>query len=325
MIVAEFWAEAALKIRQGKQQLTVRRFGWSDQSQELAQSLAEERVRTAADAMVAGQKLPRRERKTAYNGADGMPIREEIVARDGDTVITRNGYGARCLNTPDVLFGDIDIDSGDKNIRSVLLAAALLGVAGLAAWFSYSWGVLAAGMIAAFVILRLGTGQTSQNKEARDRLVSHAARKHLDDFVAANPDWHLRLYETPAGMRVLAMHRLFDPDEDGVNRFFAAIKCDPIYARMCRNQKCFRARVSPKPWRIGISRHVRPCPGIWPIKRERMPLRLQWVAEYEAKAKRFAACRFITSIGSSVTDPKALSVQHLHDDLCQAGSSLPLA
>jgi hypothetical protein len=38
-----------------------------------------------------------------YNGAAGVPIREEIVGRHGETVITRNSYGARCLNMPNVL------------------------------------------------------------------------------------------------------------------------------------------------------------------------------------------------------------------------------
>lgn len=47
----------------------------------------------------------------AYNGAQGVPIREEVLERHGDTVITRNGYGAKCLNTPDVLFADVDFDT----------------------------------------------------------------------------------------------------------------------------------------------------------------------------------------------------------------------
>ena len=44
-----------------------------------------------------------REPRMPYNGAAGVPIREEIVGRHGETVITRNSYGARCLNMPNVL------------------------------------------------------------------------------------------------------------------------------------------------------------------------------------------------------------------------------
>lgn len=52
--------------------------------------------------------LTRRERKTPYNGADGVPIREEVVAKNGEAVLTRNSYGALCLNTSEVLFIDVD-------------------------------------------------------------------------------------------------------------------------------------------------------------------------------------------------------------------------
>ena len=38
----------------------------------------------------------------------------------------------------------------------------------------------------------------------------------------------------------------------------SAIGADPIYVQMCLRQHCFRARVSSKPWRIGIGQHLRP-------------------------------------------------------------------
>jgi hypothetical protein len=37
-----------------------------------------------------------------------MPIREEVVAQHGETAITRNAYGSLCLNTPNMLFADVD-------------------------------------------------------------------------------------------------------------------------------------------------------------------------------------------------------------------------
>jgi len=57
--------------------------------------------------VLSGEKLIRREPKIPYKGAAGVPIREEIVSRHGETIITRNAYGARCLNTPNVLFADV--------------------------------------------------------------------------------------------------------------------------------------------------------------------------------------------------------------------------
>lgn len=69
---------------------------------------------------MSGENLERRERKVPHNGADGVPICEEIVARhaavanaagEGEIIITRNAYGARCLNTPNVFFADVDFES----------------------------------------------------------------------------------------------------------------------------------------------------------------------------------------------------------------------
>src|SRR5688572_18341267 len=64
---------------------------------------------------------------------------------------------------------------------------------------------------------------------------------------------------------------------------------DPVYRRMCRNQRCFRARVSPKPWRIGLTEHLRPRPGVWPVKPERLPQRNEWIRRYESQAGGVAA------------------------------------
>jgi hypothetical protein len=151
------------------------------------------------------------------------------------------------------------------------------------------------------------------------------AKRRLEKFLAEHPDWSLRLYETPNGLRVLAVHDLFDPADPIVSEFFRAISADPIYVRMCLRQHCFRARVSPKPWRIGISQHLRPRPGVWPIDPDRLPERLEWIAAYEQAARPFASCRFLESLGSRTTHPTAAEVQQIHDSLCQAHATLPLA
>ena len=112
MIVPQYWAEARRQVRRDGKQVTVRRFGWSDTGEHDAQTMADARAEEALQQILTGAKLTRRERRAAYNGAQGVPIREEVVARHGDVVITRNAYGARCLNTPDVMFADVDFPIG---------------------------------------------------------------------------------------------------------------------------------------------------------------------------------------------------------------------
>ncbi|QNA91191.1 hypothetical protein G4G28_22930 [Massilia sp. Dwa41.01b] len=333
MIVPDYWAEASAHYRRKGKQVTIRRFGWSDASLADAQRNAQARVAEALARAVSGEPLPRRERKVPYNGGNGLPIREEVVERFGETVITRNSYGARCLNTPGVLFADIDFSDapGGRTIKGTalfLLAAIAVGV-GLLAAAGKSLGTLcAAGVLGALLALLLAypVAQLIHRTVVRAKGGPEAiARANVVRFLGTRPDWLVHLYRTPAGLRLLATHRLFDPLEAEVAECFRALGTDPVYVSMCLNQHCFRARVSAKPWRIGIGGHLKPRPGTWPVAPERLPQRREWLERYDRAAAGFAACRFIESIGKGVSLPAAQAVQALHDELCQARSKLPIA
>ncbi len=125
MIVPDHWAEARRQHREPGRQVTVRRFGWSATSAEAAQAMADQRAEEALRRLLAGEKLARREPKVPYNGAAGVPIREEVLARHGEEVVTRNAYGARCLNSPAALFADVDFAPA-VGIKAVLATFAVL-------------------------------------------------------------------------------------------------------------------------------------------------------------------------------------------------------
>lgn len=323
MIVPQYWAEGRVQVRTSERQVTVRRFGWSDISQAEAQAHADQRAREAFNRVLSGERLRRRDLKVPYNGADGVPIREEIIARHGQTVITRNAYGARCLNTPNVLFADLDFAKPFVRVKPITHFVIAIAFWSAIGWF-FQWSLLTMAIILGIVtalfmltnVLRSRAGLVATEVDAR---------RLIDRFLAHHPDWHFRIYRTPAGYRLLAMHRTFDPHEPAVEECFRELGTDPVYARMCRNQNCFRARVSPKPWRIGIESHLRPRPGVWPISAEFMPIRQRWVAEYEAKAEGYSACRFVESIGSGVENSTAQTVQRIHDEMCGAMADKPLA
>lgn len=293
MIVPQYWAEGRVaeprKHRGGR--VVIRRFGWSDESQEAAQAHADQRAREAFDRVKAGEDLRRFEQKTKYGGLDGLPIREEIVARHGADVITRNSYGARCLNTPDVLFADVDVPTE-----------------GFFAWMRAHLRP----------VLRLFAPERAEDPW-------HAAERRIRAYAAAHPTHRFRLYRTPAGFRILALHRTFASDAPEVFAMFEALGVDPIYTRMCRLQRCFRARLTPKPWRIGLRSHLKPARSTWPVKPEHRQGREKWIAEYERASRGHAACRFIEEIGTGHVDDRAATVQRLHDDACQATRDLPIA
>jgi len=327
MIVPQYWAEGRVQSTTPHgRQLTVCRWGWSDAGQAAAQAHADARAQEAFERIATGESLPRREPKRAYNGAAGVPIREEIVARHGDCVISRNAYGARCLNTPDVLF--VDVDFAPPGAAGRLWGAALLAVVGGACIGAVAKALVPA-LVAAVLIFGMGLVRTRARprRGGRDLSAPHEQMlARLERFTRHHPDWHLRLYRTPAGFRVLAMHDVFNPSDAGVADCFRLLGADTVYARMCRNQNCFRARLSAKPWRIGIAEHIRPRPGVWPVRPDRLQERQAWVMRYEQAARGFAACEFIAALGdASRTHPKALAVQELHDAQAGAASGLPIA
>lgn len=325
MIVPQFWAEARRQQRTGKGQITLRRFGWSDLSQADAQRHAEQRVEEALAQALTNPAVLRREPKRPYNGADGVPIREEIVHRQGNCVVTRNAYGARCLNTPNVLFADIDGQwepawslYGVVATFSLIAGLALLGG-------RVHWLILTVILILGTATLLVLAEQLRQRWARRKGGLEQSMIDRIKKFISRHPDWHVRLYRTPAGLRLLALHRTFSPHDPEVQEFFAATGVDPVYRRMCEKQNCFRARVSAKPWRIGIADRLRPRSGTWPVPEDQQPARQVWVEHYERTAAAYAACQFIESLGSGRMDPAARAVQQLHDELSQALLARPLA
>ncbi len=335
MLIPNYWAETVLKDRVAGEPISVRRFGWSENSQEEAQQLADKRAQLALNSIVAGEPLEPREAKVAYNGADGLPIREEIIDKHDDVIITRNAYGALCLNTPNVLFADVDFPEpqlpklSGLQLSSALFAPLFAIVAFfLTAQFNMDGALRFAIAILGFVAgIMLTIIVFKKRAKPSDKPLTPGEESigRIERFLNTHPEWNIRVYSTPADLRLMAIHRTFDPVEPEVAQFFDAVKADPIYVKMCLNQQCFRARVSPKPWRIGIDDHLVPRPGVWPINPDRLPDREKWVAAYERKSMKFASCKFVADMGSHMVDPTARAVQELHDDLCQAQSDLTAA
>jgi hypothetical protein len=325
MIVPRYWAEARVQQRAKKKQITVRRFGWSDVSQADAEAHANTRAQEALAQIVGGKYIARRERKMAYNGADGVPIREEIVERYDETIVTRTTYGARCINSPNALFADIDFDLIASWPGYLMVFAALLVLCAGASFVLNSillWfvgGVLCAALTAWLTELTLRAYQAMRGGPEKIGMGRIAA------FMRSHPDWGCRIYRTPNGLRVLVTHRPFSSDEADVERFFRALDVDKRYALMCRKQKCFRARVSAKPWRMGTGDHMRPRPSVWPVAAEKMDARRQWIDRYEVRAAGFAACRFVSAVGSTKVDMRLRDLIRIHDELAHANQSLPLA
>ena len=337
MIIPDYWDEHKEKRKlSSRKQATITIFGWSDLNQDDAKRHAKQRVEEAFQKLEDGQQVERREKRVSYNGSEGVPIREEVIQFHGDAVVSRNIYGALCINTPDVLFADIDFgENYQDEIRNfwawVMIAGGLLQYL----WFpnivyEFSWNVLGLelqyftatylyeinpGIIVAvlgvitWVAINLINARAFVDDEQFAEDSAEMNIELIEDFSRDHPDWNMRVYRTPAGLRIMVLHDVFQPNDPLVEKFFESVDSDPQYVWMCKRQECFRARVSPKPWRVLPSTVEQKLDqGVWPVAEGFIAERKSWVNQYAIASKGYASCRFERHIGSDT----------VHDHYCKA-------
>jgi hypothetical protein len=131
-----------------------------------------------------------------------------------------------------------------------------------------------------------------------------------------------RIYRTAAGFRVLATDPPFEPDSARARELLAAAGADPHFVRLCEVQRCFRARLTPKPERLGLARP----PATWPRETEaERSAFADWLRIYEAKSAHRAVCRLVDSAGFGRVHEEIAPLLAIHDGECRVGSDLPLA
>ncbi|RNC82772.1 MAG: hypothetical protein ED559_13670 [Phycisphaera sp.] len=129
-----------------------------------------------------------------------------------------------------------------------------------------------------------------------------------------------RIYRTAAGLRYLITAPSFDPESVETARLMEQLNADPMYARLCKHQRSFRARLAPKPWRIG-------CTGISvnAVNDRESPADSGNLDHYKEAAKRYAVCELVEEVGPPPRDALIQELVRVHDEMCSVGSYLPLA
>lgn len=261
--------------------------GWSDESIGAARICAQEIARRVAQRLMARPgDAPR------YPYGD-RPLPEPILSefRDGASlfgVITRNGYGSVVMNTDQMMFVDIDRQDTTSVPRADLQS-------------------LFSGLF----------GKPAPSAAKPVDTVTEGIRKVLER-------WRLsaRVYRTAGGYRVLIVNRRFtatSPEAEALMREFGA---DPLYVRLCRMQESFRARLTPKPWRLGFRQPPVEYPFETPVHQARFN---EWEREYESKTAGHATCAYQNSFGTDQVLPEFDPLIRFHDETSKAASSLPLA
>lgn len=138
--------------------------------------------------------------------------------------------------------------------------------------------------------------------------------------LAANPkykEYGYRIYETYQGARVIVLGKSFDPRDSDTQRMMNEFNCDPLYTRLCVKQGCYRARLTPKPYRMNLRAYKVKFP-----RPEGDPEYQQWLANYEDASRSFNVCRLVDQIGTSQTSNDVI---RLHDEISGVNFREPLA
>ena len=159
---------------------------------------------------------------------------------------------------------------------------------------------------------------TRPSDDAPDQPEADArAAANLRSVVAQNPQLAFRAYRTRNGWRYLCTSRAFDPAGDETRHLLESLGADPRYIMLCRAQRCFRARLTPKPWRIGERFYqLHPTQAVTRKRLER----------YLQKGSSYASASFAADVGSSgIVPPELRLVTDYHDQWCGAQTGKPLA
>ena len=260
---------------------------WSFKSMAEAEALAAQALEQLMARFKSGD-IPRSSHGGYY---PNRPFREQIIreirnpAGETSAVITRNSYGCLVLNTARVMFVDIDLLEPKK-----------------------SGGLFR----------RLfGKSQATQPDNLRTEAIAR-----VENWTRNHPEWGWRVYGTRSGLRLLATQGLVEANSAMADGVFEALGADPLYRKLCKAQQCFRARLTPKPWRCGL----REKPARWPWVEAKQEQRFQkWEAKYQGCAANWATCEFVKQIGNPTVHAEVGTILDLHDAPTRAESKLPLA
>lgn len=270
MFIPKFWRKAEGQAELNGKTVRIFAWGYSDESEDEAMQRAVQRLDLVAERIRAGA----RSHDYIYSV---NPMRESIVESFGGetptAVITRNGYGSLVLNTPRVMFVDIDLPP--------------------------------LGCLALF----------APSREKREQ----AALDRVRSVVDASPRLAFHVYRTCAGLRLLAADKLYEPESEETTDLMHRLGADSQYQKLCHVQRCFRARISPKPWRIQVARP----PVRYPDESTQAAYDA-WLDQYESAARGFATCRSLAEIGSRRIVGEIDMVREIHDRFCEVASGKEL-
>jgi len=140
--------------------------------------------------------------------------------------------------------------------------------------------------------------------------------------IGRTPGLGMKVYRTPNGYRGLVTSQPYAPGSSEAEALLRSFESDDLYVKMCKAQQCFRARLTPKPWRIGMDNPPRTFPFTAPQKQQAYD---RWRADYDQRSRGYAACEALDAgpWGNADVHADIAPVLAMHDELaCSAGKPL---
>lgn len=144
----------------------------------------------------------------------------------------------------------------------------------------------------------------------------------IEEWARRNPQLSLRVYRTAGGLRGLITNELFEPTDPGSTQILQSLNSDPLYVTLCRVQECFRARLTPKPWRCGSANPPSRYP--WTTAGAELIYR-QWERTYGYAADRYTTCQLVKEFGARPMPSDVARIVELHDRYACRGDNFELA
>lgn len=149
--------------------------------------------------------------------------------------------------------------------------------------------------------------------------LADAARASIQDFASRHPDWGVSAYRTAAGFRVLVTGTGAGPNDHMSAAIMDELSADRIYAGLCAAHDSFRARLTPKPWRVGWHSLNMTYPDS-----QDSPKLQPWLTGYRQRSQGYATCQLLMRQGPPASADEQLVID-LHDQVTLANSGLSLA
>ena len=228
-------------------------------------------------------------------------------------------------------------------VWTVVIAAIILATFIAMKSLSWLWLLLFLGVATAI----LWQQASKYDQERHQRYMDHVAslQTYIMDLIQqriiSHPQESFRLYETPAGFRIIATHDTISPSDSLVAEWFEHFHADPNYVRLCQAQQCFRARLTAKPWRMAEVENDKlakaiPAKKFWfdaertdmdssiEQRQNELKARKQWIIDYDKYAKNYRACRYVESFtGKEATHQlehkEIKAFTKWHDRACNVG------